>query len=190
MKKLAAMLAIMLALLCSAALGEEATTYTYDMGDFTIDLPEGIYGGTNEKADGAMRLVVFPDYQAESSINDNLNLIWQNRYVDTREADVDAFTASSIETIKAQMEAEGVELGEIQVQDAGTIKLDGMRGLYYLLQSDYGFDAEEGRVNVTLYTKTCMFSDEYLGTYVFTMTARDMDAIQTMQAMIDTIRWN
>lgn len=190
MKKQMAVFALVLALLCSAAFGEEVTTYTCDMGDFTIDLPEGIYGGTNEKADGAMRLVVFPDYHAQSNINDNLNLIWQNCYMDTREADLDAFTASSIETIKAQMEAEDVELGEIQVMDAGKIKLDGMRGLYYLLESEYGFEAEEGRVYVTLYTKTCVFSDEYLGTYVFTMTAQDEKTLETMQAMIDTIRWN
>lgn len=188
MKKLVLMLALAMAMLCSTALSEEATIVTFDMGDFTIDLPEDICGEAYEKVNGAMRLMVMPDDQEESY--DNLNLIWMEGYVDMREIDIDEITSTSIPSIRAQIEAEGVDVGEIDVIDSGSMKQDGVRGVYFVMKSDYGFKYDGEREDMTLYSKTCIFSDEYLGTYTFTLSARSMESIDAMQEMLNTIRWN
>ena len=185
-----AIVAVLLMMLYAAACCEEPVIYTYDFGDFSIDLEEGIYGAANDKVDGGVRLVVMPGYSDDEAFHDNMNLVWQNTYLDLREADIDEFTSFSIEKIQEQMEADGVALSNLQLLESGRMKHDGMRGMYFLLKANYEYASREAELDAALYTQISMFSDEYLGTYIFTLTARTSEAIEDMRAILDTIVWN
>ncbi len=191
MKKLAAAtMALLLMMACAWAMAEEPKMITYDFGDFTIELEEGIIGNMWEKADGAVRLAVYPNYREGDTVVTALNLIWSSAYTDLKETELEAVSSAAMDAIKAQLAAEGIMRCDLALLASERVKHDGVHGITHTYRLEYAQAGKDAEDDVLSYMKWCFFSDEYLGTYTIMMTAGEMEEIDAMQAIVDTIRWN
>ena len=188
MKRIVLMI-LLLIMMCISAIGETTEVYTYDFGDFTIDLDDNARAGANDKMDGELWLLVMPDYVEETSFHDNLNLIWQSFHHDLSVMDVDVFVNASVEQISMQLESEGVDVSGVEVLESGLMEHEGMQGIYFLLKTDYAYMLGEQEIDMTLYIQTSVFSAEERGSYTFTLTAKGMNEITRMREILNTIHW-
>ena len=188
MKKLMAVLLAMMLMLAGSALAQELALYDFD--DFTIEMEDDIVGELYEKVDGQEWFIVFPEYNEQDDFNANVNCVWGSEYFDLNSIDAQELADMLAKEYKSMASGFGIACNEMQVLDTNYVTVDGVIGMTYLLFVEYD-DSNMGYNMVTdLYHRTYQFSFENRGTYTFSLSAEQLDMIEKMDAMIESIRWN
>lgn len=188
MKKIGVVL-IVLMLLCTAfAVAEETAVYEFD--GFTIELENEIIGEVYERLDGQIWFIVYPQYDENNLFHPNLNCVWTEGYADLERFDTGELAQTAMLEIQNGMIASGIGCENVQVLAHEHLEIDAVDGVMYMIGGDYDYSSLGVDLKTKLYTKIYQLSDEYSGTFTFTLTAKDLETIETMDTYVASVRWD
>lgn len=191
MKKLLSLLLCLALLLPVMALAETATTaerQVVDFGDFTISLLEGdLYEVADEKTSNALYAIVYPAYDETAASHENFNIVWSAEDASPVIALYGAETYAQLlmQSYQAQYEAMGIKMTDGQVLSA---RFEDNTGVFLTFANlDYtgmGYDLLSPVYQMQVYT-----CDSEEGTYIFTFTATDLEALEALSSYLDYIEF-
>lgn len=188
MKKLMAVLLAMMLMMAGSVLAQELALYDFD--DFTIEMEDDIVGELYEKVDGQEWFIVFPEYNEQDDFNANVNCVWGSECFDLNSIDAQEMADVIAQEYKSMASSFGITCNEAQVLETEYVTVDGVIGLRYLIFVEYDYSDMGYDMVTDLYQRTYQFSLKNRGTYTFSLSAEQLDMIEKMDAMIESIRWN
>lgn len=194
MKKLFAILLCLVLFLPPLALAEttgetvSSAVYTVAFDGFTIDLGENdYYEAAETKGSNEVYVIVYPNYDPEAGATDNFNIVWYNGDASAELAAYEPteYAALILETAKPQYEALGVKVNKAEVLEASYE--DGVYVSMTYSELDYsgmGYDMVLPNYQMQFYI--CLTETD---TYIITLTATTLEALETMLPYLDTIQF-
>jgi len=189
MRKLFAILLI----LCVLPFAALAENIDYDFGDFTLTIPADIAGTINEKTDGQVYFMLYPNYNQSNAFHQNINCVWTagfesvSLYTDEQ---VKQLAEGVMDGMISGLKEQGIVVEDAQVLSAEHLSISGKDGiaLSYSYYSDYtgaGID-----LKTTVYMAQFLVSEPALGTYNLTYTYGDPNDTDAAVAILDSLKWN
>lgn len=189
MKKLLSLILCLAMLLPVMAFAETTTAedlYTIDLGDFTIALyADDCYEIAAEKISNTVYATFYPSYDETALTHENFNVVWNK---DDAAPTITKYGAENYATLvlqasKAQFETMGIKMTDEQVLSA--MMEDNVCVLVTCANLDY---TGAGSDLVTpLYQLQAYFCDAELGTYIFTLSAVSIEALEDLTVYLDYI---
>lgn len=131
MRKLFSMVLVLVLMLgCAAWAESEPELYEYSFGDFTLMLPEDLYGTIADTIEDNVPFFYFyEDYDPEADFNANLNCVWSEETADIDAAEPIAIARSIMKQVVQQYEEMGIGVEDPMLHGAKYDELNGKRAL-------------------------------------------------------------
>ena len=184
MKKLLT-LVLALMLLCGVALAD-----VVDFGDFTMDLDPTTLVSRFEKQEAQVFLGLFPNYDENAASHPNLSVVWQEGVSDLASMDPQNVAAALMEEIYPGLESQGMKVTNVTLLGADHDEHEGVPALSVVYTYDVDYSGMGIDKQMTLFMAETFISQPGIGTYIFTCTAADLEGLQTLIDVMNTIKWN
>lgn len=190
-KLLAFLLAICLLSVTAVAETTEANIITYDFGHFSLDFPEDIGGSINERTNGGIYFILYPDYDENTNFASNLNCVWQEQMIDSEKiANPSLYAQTTLKEIVASFEQMGYVVSDPQVVAAGIEEIDGLQSFSAVYNYTIDYSGVLGyELIINQYTLQATISDESFGAYVFTVSSDTLENAQSGIDILNTLKW-
>lgn len=193
MRKLISVILALCLCILPLALAETSTSeesLTQDFGDFTMDIPMSMQGSIGEKVNNQLYFILYDNYDPNANFNNSLNCVWTDAYTDFSTIDFEGeYAPAVIQLTLETMSTAGVIVENPMLLTTDTADLNGKTA--YLMAYSYNADYSQLGMDyqTTLYTLQTYVSDEAMGSYTFTITTNDLNNIETLDALMDSIQW-
>lgn len=189
-KLISLILVLMLIFGLAAAETQQPVMMELDFIDFTIIVPEDIIGSVEQQmANNVPFFMFFQDYDPDAAMNKNLSCVWTDQVLDIKSTDPGQYAGMTMAMAAMQYDKMGIPASDPMLYAVGPDQHDGREAfsLVYSLTLDYtgvGFDEK-----FPVYTMQAIVPIEGSGTYPFTLTTDDMQNIDLLMGIMNSISW-
>lgn len=184
MKKLLT-LVLALMLLCGVAMAD-----VVDFGDFSMDLDPATMAAHYEKQEAQVFLNLFPNYDENADSHPNINVIWQEDVIDIAAQDPQEVAEVLMNEIYPGLESQGIKVSNVTLLGADHDEHEGVPALSVVYTYDVDYSGMGVDKQMTLFVAETFISQPGVGTYIFTCTAADLEGLQSLIDVLNTIKWN
>ena len=162
---------------------------TVDFGTFTMEVGvNDYYEVADTMSEGAAFLILYPDYLTTGQTTNNLNAVHTEENLALQlllVGGIENYGKLVLQQTVPQYEAVGIKMTNPQLLYAATEDDLGV----IIISSDLDYSGAGIDLTLTLYQMIGMFMNTSSGSYVFTLTAESMDALQEMSGYLDSVQF-
>lgn len=190
MRKLISVLIALMLVFTFAAAETEAELVELTFPDFTISVPADTIGTVAPEIENNMPFFIFyQDYNPETAFNKSLNGAISLEVLDLKTVDASTYGQAFISMAAMQYGMMGIQVTEPKLVSASLDDLKGREAIscVYSMNMDYtsmGYDEKH-----SVYTMQAIVPIEGSGTYTFTLTTDDMENIDLLMGIMNSIHW-
>ena len=191
MRKLTAMLLVLLMLLgCAAMAGDAENLMALEFEHFTLAVRKDAVGtGTDTIESNVPFLVVYQDYDPNAVFGKSMNIVWNKDVLDLSAAAPRAMAEEALSYTLLQHQLVGVQPANARVLNAEYDEMDGKKALSFIVCMDLDYSPLGLDYQGTLYTLQAVVPIEGVGTYTFTIGTDDLENSQQLFDVVDSVRW-
>ena len=146
------------------------------------------YEVADTMSEGAAFLILYPDYLTTGQTTNNLNAVHTEENLALQlllVGGIENYGKLVLQQTVPQYEAVGIKMTNPQLLYAATEDDLGV----IIISSDLDYSGAGIDLTLTLYQMIGMFMNTSSGSYVFTLTAESMDALQEMSGYLDSVQF-
>lgn len=190
MRKLLCVLIALMLVFTIAAAESGAELVELAFPDFTIAVPADTIGTVASEIENNVPFFIFyQDYNPETAFNKSLNAVISLEMMDLAAMDAQAYGQSVVSMVAMQYGMMGIQVTDPKLLSAGLSDLEGREAMFctYSMNMDYtglGYDEQH-----LVSTMQAIVPIEGSGTYTFTLTTDDMQNIDLLMGIMNSISW-
>lgn len=157
----------------------ELITYSFD--DFIMTFESDMVGHVNERKAYKAYFKLYPNFDEEADFHQTINCVWSPDVGDLTKVDANEFANMILRQIPAQFKTKNINVENVLLLLAQPDEIDGKYAISFLSQ----YDIDEN----TIYMMEFVVSDSAFGTYTFSVGFDDVEQMDSLLDIVNTIIW-